>query len=224
MKKFTFATLAVATAVAIAPIALMADTISINFTPDGSKNSTTVTTLKNGEITFNTMANLEVLFAADSSGNPPVSLTIKNADVTITADYNGGTYSGAETVSVTSTSCGGTCLTGSFNTGDYSSTAKSTGDFSGLFTVDSVSAILDADFGAFGFIANSGVDTFNTGNNRVSIGTSTAADTSILTGGVISYDTPAPEPSSLILLGTGLFGLAFVAFRKSKSSGQVWHS
>jgi hypothetical protein len=36
--------------------------------------------------------------------------------------------------------------------------------------------------------------------------------------------TATPEPSALLLFGTGLLGLAFVAFRKAKSSGLVLHS
>jgi hypothetical protein len=48
------------------------------------------------------------------------------------------------------------------------------------------------------------------------------ASTEYGTIGDLTYATP--EPSSLLLLGTGLLGLAFVAFRKVKSSGLVMHS
>jgi len=48
--------------------------------------------------------------------------------------------------------------------------------------------------------------------------------------GVTYYDNlevdavPAPEPGSLFLLGTGLLGLAFIAFRKSRTASLSLHS
>jgi hypothetical protein len=240
MKKFAFALLAMASALAIAPAA-MADTISISFTPSGGNNKTTPVTVNAGGISLTTGVSLEVFDTTDTGTGIVKNLSITGANVAIStgvsssygyfgppidkliANYNGGV---GKEVTVDSSSCqGGICLTGILNNGGYSAIKGSGGSFQGLFTVTYVNPWIDEVFGDSGYLANSGSDSFNTGENIFTVSKTgvPSADAAPLTSGTISFDTPVPEPSSLLLLGTGLLGLAFVAFRKAKPARPALH-
>ena len=88
-----------------------------------------------------------------------------------------------------------------------SGTNPITGDFSitgsGLLTENGFTAT-DGTFN----LANTGGGTFS-----ISVQATTAS-----TGPVV------PEPSSLVLLGSGLFALALFAFRRARPSGLILHS
>ena len=91
--------------------------------------------------------------------------------------------------------------------GAYQATNGGTGSFQGLFDVHYVSQEVTGLFHLPNAFMKGGSDLLNTSFNNFNFVTK-MADSAIVTGGKITFQTPIPEASTLALVGSGLVGLA----------------
>jgi hypothetical protein len=221
MKKLSLALLAMATALAITPAA-MADSVNfwLNQPESTSGNAGTapalLTNANSVEVTVDETSDTTAIVTFTGIGasgdiSAPVLLNVAG-EFSAATSYGDGLAPGNP--------CGGDGYTG-----DAHNCAPGGGDHFGTMDLEtgggSSSHTIVIDLTAEG--TNTWADAADVLTPTTGYGAAYShgfdAEDEGLSTSTAGYLAPTPEPSSLFLFGSGLLGLAFVAFRKAKASG-----